>query len=70
MNIQVLTEAPGGYVNMEASEVVGANRRRTTNEVRLRFQNGDFVIVSGEVARGLERLGIIGRYGQEMNRLQ
>ena len=59
MNIQVLTEAPGGYVEMTASEIIRADRRRTTNDVRLRFHNGDFVIVSGEIARSLGRLGMI-----------
>jgi hypothetical protein len=59
VSIQVLTEAPGGYVKVEAAEVVRADHRRTTDDVRLRFRNGDFVIVSSEVARSLGRLGII-----------
>ena len=59
MSVQVLTEAPGGYVNMDASQVIGADRWRTGDGVRVRFQNGDFVIVSSEVARNLGRLGII-----------
>jgi hypothetical protein len=59
MNIQVLTDAPGGYVEMKASEVISADHWGTTDAVRVRFRNGDFVIVSGEVARNLGRLGII-----------
>ena len=59
MNIQVLTDAPGGYVAMDTSEVIGADRWRTDQTVRMRFRNGDFVIVSGETARSLGRLGII-----------
>jgi hypothetical protein len=59
MNIQVLTDAPGGYVTMEASQVIGAKRWRTGDAVQMRFCNGDFVIVSGETARSLGRLGII-----------
>jgi hypothetical protein len=59
MSIQVLTEAPGGYVQMTASEVIRADHWRTTDDVRVRFRNGDFVIVSGETARTLGRLGII-----------
>ncbi len=59
MSIQVLTSAPGGYVRFESTEVVGADRWRRTEDVRIRFCNGDFVIVSGRVARGLEQLGII-----------
>jgi hypothetical protein len=59
MSIQVLTDAPGGYVKMEASEVIGADPWRRTEAVRVWFRNGDFVIVSGEVARGLGQLGII-----------
>ena len=59
MNIQVLTEAPGGYVAFEASEIVKADRGRATDELRVRFRNGDFVVVSDEVARNLHRLGII-----------
>jgi len=59
MNIQVLTDAPGGYVAMDTSEVIGTDRWRTDQAVRMRFRNGDFVIVSGEIARSLGRLGII-----------
>lgn len=59
MSIQVLTDAPGGYVEITASEVVSADHWRTTSDVRVRFRNGDFVIVSGEVARSLGQLGII-----------
>ena len=59
MSIQILTEAPDGYVRMEASDVVGADYWRTSDAVQVRFWNGDFVIVSGEVARNLGRLGII-----------
>jgi hypothetical protein len=60
MNIQVLTDAPGGYVEIESSEVVAAYYCRTTDDVRVRFRNGDFVILSREIARTLEQLGIIG----------
>jgi hypothetical protein len=59
MNIQVLTEAPGGYVSLDASEVTGADRGRAGGAVRMRFRNGDFVVVSGQTARDLGRLGII-----------
>jgi hypothetical protein len=59
MSIQVLTEAPGGYVEMRASEIITADRWRATDDVCVRFRNGDFVIVSGETARGLGRLGMI-----------
>lgn len=59
MNIQVLTEAPGGYVTMESSQVIGADRWRTGDAVRMRFCNGDYVIVSGRTARDLGRLGVI-----------
>jgi hypothetical protein len=59
MNIQVLTDAPGGYVAMDTSDLIGADRWRTGQAVRMRFRNGDFVIVSGETARSLGRLGII-----------
>jgi len=62
MSIQVLTEAPGGCVAVEASEVVKADRCLGAEAVRMRFRNGDFVIVSGEVARGLDRLGVIPPY--------
>ena len=68
MSIQVLTSAPGGYVEMKVSEIIKAEHWRTTDDVQLRFRNGDFVIVSGEVARGLERLGIIGRDGRDMSK--
>jgi hypothetical protein len=59
MNIQVLTDAPGGYVSIDLSEVTGADRRRAGDALRLRFRNGDFVVVSGETARDLGRLGIL-----------
>ncbi len=59
MNIQVLTDAPGGYVAMDTSEVIGADRWRTGQSVRMRFRNGDYVIVSGRTARDLGRLGVI-----------
>jgi hypothetical protein len=59
ISIQVLTEAPGGYVEMTASEVIGTDRCRTTDDVRVRFRNGDFVIVSQETARSLGQLGMI-----------
>jgi hypothetical protein len=59
MSVQVLTSAPGGYVEMTASEVIRVNRWRTTDDVRVRFRNGDFVIVSEETARRLGRLWII-----------
>lgn len=62
MSIQVLTEAPGGYVKVEASEVVTVDRCRGAEAVRMRFRNGDFVIVSSDVARGLDRLGVIPPY--------
>ena len=59
MNIQVLTEAPGGYVNMDASEVIAVERWRTSDAMRMSFCNGDYVIVSGRTARDLRRLGVI-----------
>lgn len=59
MSIQVLTDAPGGYVEIAASEVASADHRQTTDDVRVRFRNGDFVIVSNDVARSLGQLGII-----------
>ncbi len=59
MSIQVLTSAPGGYVEMKASDIIAAERWRRTDDVRVRFRNGDFVIVSGETTRDLGRLGII-----------
>ena len=59
MSMQVLTVAPGGYVTMKASDIVTATYWRRTDDVRVRFCNGDFVIVSSEVARGLGLLGII-----------
>jgi hypothetical protein len=62
MSVQVLTQAPGGYVAIEASEVIKADRWRGADAVRMRFQNGDFVIVSNEVALSLDRLGIIPPY--------
>jgi hypothetical protein len=55
----VLTDAPGGYVEVEASEVVKADHHYRSDSVRMHFRNGDFVIVSGEVGRSLGRLGII-----------
>ena len=39
--------------------LIGADPWRRTEAVRVWFRNGDFVIVSGEVARGLGQLGII-----------
>ena len=62
MSIEVLTEAPGGYVTVEASEVIKTDRSRRTHGVHVRFRNGDFVIVSDEVAQVLERLGIMPPY--------
>lgn len=62
MSIQVLTEAPGGYVAVEAPEVVKADRWRRTGSVRMSFRNGDFVIVSADVAQSLGRLGILPPY--------
>ncbi len=59
MSIQVLTSVPGGYVKVQPSEIVATERWRATDDVRVRFRNGDFVIVSGETARNLGRLGII-----------
>lgn len=59
MSIQVLTSAPGGYVEISASEIVRADHWRATDDVRVRFRNGDFVIVSGDVACSLGQLGII-----------
>ena len=59
MNIQVLTDAPGGYVEIDPSEVVKADRQYRSDSVRMRFRNGDFVIVSDAVGRNLGRLGII-----------
>jgi hypothetical protein len=59
MSIQVLTVAPGGYVTMKAPDILTATYWRGTDDVRLRFRNGDFVIVSSDVARGLGQLGII-----------
>jgi len=59
MSIQVLTDAPGGYVEIDASEVVSAEHWRQTDDVRVKFRNGDFVIVSGDVARNLGQLGVI-----------
>ena len=62
MRIQVLTEAPGGYVAVEAPEIVKADRWGRSDSVRMGFRNGDFVVVSGEVARRLGRLGILPPY--------
>jgi len=62
VSIQILTEAPGGYVVFEALEIVTAHRWRRSDSVRMRFRNGDFVIVSSDVARGLDQLGIIPPY--------
>ncbi len=59
MNLQILTEAPGGYVTVDASEVVSADRWCRAESVRMGFRNGDFVIVSNDVARVLHRLGIM-----------
>jgi hypothetical protein len=59
MSIQVLTSAPGGYVEIKASDIVAAERWRRSDDVRVRFSNGDFVIVSGDTARNLQQLGII-----------
>ncbi len=59
MIMQVFTVAPGGYVTMKASDIVTATYWRRTDDVRVRFCNGDFVIVSRDVARGLGQLGII-----------
>lgn len=59
MSIQVLTEAPGGYVAMATADIIGLDHWRMTDDVRVRFRNGDFVIVSADVARSLGRLGII-----------
>lgn len=59
MNIQVLTDAPGGYVTMESSQVIGTKRLRTGDAVQMRFCNGDYVIVSARTARDLGRLGVI-----------
>lgn len=64
MSIQVLTEAPGGYVVVEAPEIVKADRWRGGDSVRMSFRNGDFVIVSGEVAQSLGQLGILPPYQQ------
>jgi hypothetical protein len=58
MSIQVLTRAPGGYVDIDIADVTGADHWRGTNDVRVRFRNGDFVIISGEVARSLGDFGI------------
>jgi hypothetical protein len=62
VSVQVLTEAPGGYVAVEGSEVVKTDRWRGAEAVRMRFRNGDFVIVSSDIARDLDRLGIIPPY--------
>ena len=59
MSMQVLTVAPGGYVTLNASDILTATYWRSTDDVRVRFRNGDFVIISSDVARGLGRLGII-----------
>jgi hypothetical protein len=59
MSIQILTSAPGGYVNIKPSDIVSAYHWRMTDDVRVRFFNGDFVIVSGDTASRLRRLGII-----------
>jgi hypothetical protein len=59
MSIQVLTEAPGGYVEMTAADIIRADQWRRTGDVRVRFRNGDFVIVSADVARSLGQLGMI-----------
>jgi hypothetical protein len=62
MSVQILTEAPGGYVIVEATEVVNLKRQWQSETVRMRFRNGDFVIVSDDVARNLDRLGITPPY--------
>ena len=59
MSIQILTSAPGGYVNVKPTDIVSADHLRATADVRVRFRNGDFVIVSGDTASSLRRLGII-----------
>ncbi len=59
MSIQVLTSAPGGYVEVKQSDIVSAEYWRIIDDVCVRFSNGDFVIVSKETARSLGRLGII-----------
>ena len=59
MSVQILTSAPGGYVKIRPSDIVSANHWRMTNDVRVRFSNGDFVIVSTDTARNLGQLGII-----------
>lgn len=56
----ILTDAPGGYVEVDASEIVSVDRGLAHDVVRVRFTNGDFVLVSGEVAQGLEQLGLTG----------
>ena len=60
MSVNILTDAPGGYVEVEVSEIVSIDRWRSPDVVRVRFTNGDFVLVSGEVAQGLELLGLTG----------
>lgn len=59
MSIQILTSAPGGYVNVKPSDIVSSDHLRATDDVRVRFRNGDFVIVSGDTASSLRLLGII-----------
>ncbi len=59
MNIQVLTDVPGGYVKLETSEVIGIKRWRRGDAMQMRFRNGDYVVVSGGTARDLGRLGIV-----------
>lgn len=67
MNVQVLTDVPGGYVTVDPSQVVGAGRWRTCDAVQVRFWNGDYVIVSGETARDLGRLGVLRPSGLTAN---
>jgi len=58
MKFQVLTEAPGGYVALDSSEVVRAIPGGRGEAVRVHFRNGDFVILSGHVARTLDHFGM------------
>jgi len=59
MKMLVLTDEPGGYGDMGVSEVMGTDRRRADRAVRMNFWNGNFVVVSGQTARDLDRLGVI-----------
>ena len=57
MSIQVLTEAPGGYVEMSGvRDHHGGSLAKRPTMCCVRFRNGDFVIVSGKSARGLDGL--------------